>query len=160
ALAGGRVLRYGVGQERQIRHKGDIDLVTEVDEASEAAIAALLREQFPSHRILAEEGSVGGDDPRYRWIVDPLDGTTNYAHGLPADCASGALEAAGGLAIGAIYAPAADERFYAERGGGAAVNGRPLAVSQTEALASSLLATGFPYDRSQLAPALAQFAAF
>jgi myo-inositol-1(or 4)-monophosphatase len=160
ALAGGRVLRHGVGQERSIRHKGEIDLVTEIDEASEAAIAALVRTQFPHHRILAEEGSVGGDDPRFRWIVDPLDGTTNYAHGLPYYCVSVAFELDGQLAIGAIYDPTADELFYAELGGGDTVNGRPLAVSPTDSLANSLLATGFPYDRAQLPPALEQFEAF
>ncbi len=160
ALASGRILRAHFGQVRQIRHKGEIDLVTEVDEASEAAVAGIIRARFPHHRILAEEGSAGGDDPRFRWIVDPLDGTTNYAHGFPFFCVSIGLEVDGELALGVIYDPLLDELFVAERGQGATINERPLAVSATSRVADSLLATGFPYDRSQLGPALRQFALF
>ncbi len=160
ALAAGRILRHGVGQTRSIRHKGEIDLVTEIDVASEKAVVEIIRAAFPNHRILAEEGGVGGDDPRHRWIVDPLDGTTNYAHGLPFFCVSIGFEVDGEPWLGAIYDPGRDELFLAERGAGASVNGRPIAVSSADLLSQSLIATGMPYDRSLHPRALRQFGLF
>jgi myo-inositol-1(or 4)-monophosphatase len=157
ALAGGRILRHGIGQVRQIRHKGEVDLVTEIDVASEEAVVGVIRRHFPQHRILAEEGSVGGDDPRARWIIDPLDGTTNYAHGFPFFCVSVGYEEDGEMVAGAIYDPVLDELFLAERGRGATVNGRPMAVSAVERVGQALLTTGFPYDRTRLPRALRQF---
>ena len=160
ALAGGRVLRHGVGHIREIKHKGEIDLVTEIDVASEAEVVGIIRERFPAHRILAEEGSVGGDDARFRWLIDPLDGTTNYAHGLPFFCVSVGLEIEGEPAVGVVYDPMMDELFVAAKGEGASVNGRPISVSTNSVLRSSLLATGLPYDQTKLRLALAQFEGF
>src|SRR5207248_1867236 len=157
ALAGGRILRHGIGQVWQIRHKGEVDLVTEIDVASEHAVVEILLRHFPHHRVLAEEGSVGGDDPRFRWIVDPLDGTTNYAHGFPFFCVSIAYEEEGEMAVGVIYDPVMDELFVGERGQGATVNGRPIVVSAVDRVGQALVTTGFPYDRSKLPRALRQF---
>src|SRR3954463_8307150 len=148
ARAGGDVLRASYGNVQSVRYKGATDLVTEVDVRAELTIVALIRERYPTHQVLAEEGSVGGDDPRHRWIIDPLDGTTNYAHGLRMFSVSVGYERDGQLAAGAVYDPSRDERFRARAGGGAPVNGQPLAVSTTETLIRALLATGFPYEQS------------
>jgi myo-inositol-1(or 4)-monophosphatase len=157
AQAAGELLRQGFGKVQTLRFKGEVDLVTELDERSEKAIADIIRSRFPHHRILAEEGSVGGDDQRHRWIVDPLDGTTNYAHGLPFFCVSIAYEQDGRVEVGAIYDPLRDEMFLAQRGRGVSLNGRRLAVSTTDVLLSCLLATGFPYDRTLLPRAMRYF---
>ena len=109
--------------------------------------------------MLAEEGSVGGDDPRHRWIVDPLDGTTNYAHGLRVFSVSVGYERDGKLAAGAVYDPSKDELFLATAGGGATLNGEPIDVSTTDTLLRALLGTGFPYDRALVPIALRQFSA-
>ena len=159
ARAGGAVLRESYGQVRSVRYKGVIDLVTEVDVRAERTVTELIRTHFPDHRILAEEGTHGGDNPDHRWIVDPLDGTTNYAHGLPVFCVSIGYELEGRMAVGVIYDPSRDELFVGQAGRGATLNDRPIAVSETDALGRALLATGFPYDRDLLPPALAQFAA-
>jgi myo-inositol-1(or 4)-monophosphatase len=159
ARAGGDVLRESYGRVQSVRFKGATDLVTEVDVRAEQTIVALLRSHFPTHQILAEEGSVGGDDPRHRWIVDPLDGTTNYAHGLRIFSVSGGYERDGKLAAGAVYDPSQDELFQAVAGGGATLNGQPISVSSTETLVRALLGTGFPYNRDLVPVALHQFAA-
>jgi myo-inositol-1(or 4)-monophosphatase len=148
----------------QIDKKGTIDLVTEVDLECENMCRAVLAERFPHHDILAEELSSGpGQQPtsRFRWVFDPLDGTTNYAHGLPVFCASLALEIDGRAEVGTIYDPTRNELFTGERGQGAFVNGRRLRVSETRTLLDALLVTGFPYDVHQkLVPLLAMFGAF
>lgn len=148
----------------QIDKKGTIDLVTEVDLECEKMCRAVLAERFPQHDILAEELSSGPGQPRtsrYRWVFDPLDGTTNYAHGLPVFCASLALEIEGRVEVGAIYDPTRKELFTGERGQGAFVNGARLRVSETGSLLDALLVTGFPYDVHQkLVPLLAMFGAF
>ncbi|HET9569311.1 MAG TPA: inositol monophosphatase family protein [Vicinamibacterales bacterium] len=148
----------------QIDKKGTIDLVTEVDLECEKMCRALLAERFPHHDILAEELSSGPGQPRtsrYRWVFDPLDGTTNYAHGLPVFCASLALEIDGRAEVGAIYDPTRKELFTGERGQGAFVNGTRLRVSETRSLLDALLVTGFPYDvHEKLVPLLAMFGAF
>jgi myo-inositol-1(or 4)-monophosphatase len=128
--------------------KGEIDLVTEVDLECERMCRAILAERFPDHDILAEE--LGATAPartpsRFRWVFDPLDGTTNYAHGLPIFCSALALEIDGSAAVAAIY-PTRRELFTAERGEGARLNGAPLHVSSTQHLVDALLVTGFPYD--------------
>ena len=147
-----------------IDKKGTIDLVTEVDLECEKMCRSLLAERFPDHDILAEELSSGPAQPRtsrFRWVFDPLDGTTNYAHGLPVFCASLALEIDGRAEVGAIYDPTRKELFTGERGQGAFVNGTRLHVSQTASLLDALLVTGFPYDVHQkLVPLLAMFGAF
>ena len=159
------VLRAGVIQEAgrasgfRITKKGEIDLVTEVDLACERMCRELLAERFPEHDILAEELSVSpGEVARapYRWVFDPLDGTTNFAHGLPVFCASLALELEGQPIVGAIYDPSRRELFTAERGQGAFLNGAPLRASATAALGDALLVTGFPYDMHVRGPELVE----
>lgn len=128
--------------------KGAIDLVTEVDLAVEEAFRSLIGSRFPDHAVLGEEQGLAEalTDVRCRWLFDPIDGTTNFAHGLPVYCASAALEVDGQVEVGAIYDPSRRELFTAERGAGAFLNGRPLRVSRTETLVDALLVTGFPYD--------------
>jgi myo-inositol-1(or 4)-monophosphatase len=123
------------------------DLVTEADKASETIIVAVLTEAFPNHRILAEEGGGNHAESEYVWLVDPLDGTTNFAHGHPQFSVSIALQHAGSTVVGVVYNIMRDELFTAARGAGARLNGRPIRVSCTPTLTHSLLATGFPYDR-------------
>jgi myo-inositol-1(or 4)-monophosphatase len=156
AQVGGRILRRAFGQVQRVTHKGLVDLVTEQDRRSEAAIAEVIRAAFPDHAILAEEGGTSAGSPAHRWIVDPLDGTTNYAHGYPVFAVSVAYEENGELEVGVILDPLRRELFVAERGRGATLNGRPIAVSSTSTLIASLLETGFPYDRARLALALDQ----
>ena len=147
-----------------IAKKGEIDLVTEVDLECERMCRAVLAERFPDHDVLAEEQGTGPSAPRgsrYRWIFDPLDGTTNYAHGLPIFCASLGLEIDGRVQVGAIYDPTRKELFTGERGHGSYVNGRALKVSATAILGDALLVTGFPYDvHKQTGDLVAMFAAF
>lgn len=147
------VLRAGAIQvERRnagfrVEKKGSIDLVTEVDLECERLCRMVLADRFPDHEVLAEElGGPAGRASRYRWVFDPLDGTTNYAHGLPIFCASLALEMDGQTIVAAVYDPTRQELFTAERGQGAYLNGRPLQVSGRTALLDALLVTGFPYD--------------
>lgn len=147
----------------RVEKKGAIDLVTEVDLECERVCRAVIAERFPDHTILAEELSAPDDaaSSPHRWVFDPLDGTTNYAHGLPVFCASLALEIDGRAAVGAIYDPTRRELFTAERGVGAFLNGVPLRVSSTAVLLDSLLVTGFPYDVHKRTDELVEmFAAF
>jgi myo-inositol-1(or 4)-monophosphatase len=134
----------------QVREKGRADLVTEADLASQEAVRSYLQGRFPGHAFLGEEGPAGksrpGPDAPPTWIVDPLDGTTNYVHDCPLYCVSVGLEIAGELVVGAVYDPSRDEMFHAARGQGAALNDRPLKTSATERLDQALLATGFPPD--------------
>ena len=130
----------------RVSKKGEIDLVTEVDVECERMCRAIIAERFPDHDVLAEEMDVRDRGSRFRWIFDPLDGTTNYAHGLPIYCASLGLEIDGRREVAAIYDPTRRELFTAERGEGAYLNGQRLEVSAAEALIDSLLVTGFPYD--------------
>jgi myo-inositol-1(or 4)-monophosphatase len=158
----GAIQMAGLGRAIDIRKKGTIDLVTEIDLAVERMIRALIAERHPDHDILAEElGGPSGPRSRYCWIVDPLDGTTNYAHGLPLFCCTVALEIDGVLEVGAIYDPTRDELFTAERGKGAYLNGVRLHVSQTATLIDSLLVTGFPYAvQERLQELVGLFSAF
>lgn len=143
----GRIQLEHFGNIQHITKKGAIDLVTEVDVEVERMFRALIAERFPGDRILAEElgGGGEGESSRYCWIFDPVDGTTNYAHGMPIFCSSLALEIDGRIEVGAVYDPTRRELFTAERGGGARLNGIPLHVSGAETLIDSLLCTGFPY---------------
>jgi myo-inositol-1(or 4)-monophosphatase len=135
------------GRIFQIDKKGTIDLVTEVDVAVERMFRALIAERFPDHQVLAEEmGGAAAVPPGPCWVFDPIDGTTNYAHGVPIFCASLALEIDGVAEVAAVYDPNRQELFTAERGGGAFLNGVPLHVSAAERLVDALLVTGFPYD--------------
>lgn len=151
AREAGALLLANVGRRFEVSHKGPIDLVTEVDLASEALITNLISTHYPRHAVLAEEegASGAGAGAEYRWLVDPLDGTTNYAHGYPCFCVSIAVERNGEVIVGVVYDPTRDELFVAERGSGATLNNRRIGVSGTAPLASSLLVTGFPYSISE-----------
>lgn len=148
AREAGALLRTQQSKVSGVRHKGIVDLVTDADLASERLIADRLATAFPDDELLAEEGTAaGGDtDANRRWIVDPLDGTTNYAHGYPLYAVSIALEVAGVVQVGAVYVPALDEMFAAQRGCGATLNGAPALVSGTDELIEAMLCTGFAYD--------------
>jgi len=138
--------RPGIEQKVQIQYKGEIDLVTEVDHKSEQYLLAEIRKRFPQHTIFTEEsGDLAGDDCCI-WYIDPIDGTVNYAHGVPLFAVSIAYAEDGAVRLGVVYDPIADELFSAERGKGAFLNGLPLRVSAAAALDQSLLVTGFPYD--------------
>jgi len=140
------VLRERFAGPRTVAYKGGIDLVTDADQASEQVILAFLRERHPDHGVLAEESGAGGVGAAFRWIIDPLDGTTNYAHRVPHFCVSVAVEGPDGLLAGAIADPLRGELFSAGRGLGAHLDGVPLKVSPVERLDRALLCTGFPYD--------------
>ncbi len=132
-----------------VSKKGDIDLVTAADLASEALIIERIKSYFPKHSILAEESGnavvIGGENT-WKWIIDPLDGTTNYAHGYPCFCVTLALEHDGDIVVGVTFDPTRNELFAAERGRGASLNNKPIRVSATENLGDALIVTGFPYD--------------
>ena len=140
--------------ERRIgyEYKGDVDLVTEADRASEKLIVERIRQHFPSHDIVGEEGTRKDTGSDYRWYVDPLDGTTNFAHGYPVFCVSLGVEGTDGIVAGVLYDPTRDELFAAEKGSGASLNGRPIQVSKTKKLSESLLATGFPSHKRHKNP--------
>lgn len=175
ALAAGAVMRQNYPKPHEITMKGAIDPVTETDFQCQEIILAMLRQAFPDHGFLAEErgGERIGEQPppaapkpghpglaweadplrpTCRWIIDPLDGTVNFAHGFPMFCVSIALEADGVLEYGVIYDPLGDELFEARRGAGASLNGTPIRVSRTARLEQALIATGFPYDIRERVP--------
>jgi myo-inositol-1(or 4)-monophosphatase len=178
ALAAGFLLKLNYEKPHDITMKGAIDPVTESDLASQETIISLIRLNFPDHGILAEEvmadevdrvgegAALPGPPPTIhpstcRWIIDPLDGTVNFAHGFPMFCVSIAFEAAGVVEYGVVYDPMREELFEAKRGGGAWVNGRSIRVSRVDRLDRALLATGFPYDiRERLPQTLARMGRF
>ncbi len=135
-----------------IEYKGDADLVTQADRSSEKLIVERIRKQWPDHDLVGEEGSRREAGSDFRWYVDPLDGTTNFAHGFPVFCVSLALEYRGTRIAGVVYDPTRDEMFAAEKGGGARLNGAQIHVSQTARLAESLVATGFPSHKRHKNP--------
>jgi len=147
ARRAGALLRDAAGRPREVHFKSRADLVTDVDLASEQMLVAALREQYPDHAILAEEGSGHDARTRWTWLVDPLDGTTNYAHGYPVFSVTLALLDRGELELGVVYDPLRDECFSAQRGGGAWLNGRRIRVSPIGEVRGALLSTGFPYHR-------------
>jgi len=158
ARAAGELLASRIDSIREVRHKSAVDLVTDVDVASEQLVCARILSAFPTHTILGEEGgAIGGSDSRFRWLVDPLDGTTNYTHGFQLFCVSIGFEFEGQLRLGVVYAPYVDELFVAEAGRGARLNERPIHVSEVSELPRAMLATGFPYDRAALPRALRSF---
>ncbi len=150
ARAGGEVLRRHFARGVEVRHKGDIDLVTDADLAAEAELIGGIRARYPDHAILAEESGEAGQG-EVRWIIDPLDGTVNFAHGIPHFSVLLAVQRRTGdrftTEIGVVYDPTRDELFVAERGSGATLNGKPIHVSKTARLIESLGVTGFAYDR-------------
>ena len=146
AYTAGQMLLKGVSKKIKVEHKGIVNLVTEMDLKSERMIYSAIRKSFRSHSILAEEEASEDTGSRYRWIVDPLDGTTNYAHRYPVWCVSIALELDGEIIAGVIYNPNLEEMFYASRNRGAFLNRRRLHVTKTSKLSDAFFATGFPYD--------------
>ncbi len=161
ALAAGRIHRAHFRQNVEIEKKGPIDLVTAADLAAEREIRRIVAGRFPGHVVLGEEGADPGRSAECRWIVDPLDGTTNFAHGVALFCVSIALEIAGRVETAVVFDPVAEELYAAERDGGARLNGQPIHVSPTTALIDGLLCTGFPYSvREDLSAHVGVFAAF
>jgi len=147
AREAGAILLEGHGRVHAPEKKGRIDLVTEFDRRSEALLVARIRERFPDHAILAEESGAGGASAaRVRWLCDPLDGTTNYAHNYPFFCVSVGVEVDGAMAAGAVYDPVRDELFAAAAGSGATLNGNAIHVARHAEVEAALLVTGFPYD--------------
>jgi len=143
---GGAILMKYLGKIKSIDYKGEINLVTEADRRSEEVILNIIKDNYPDHRILAEETGESGNSSPFKWIIDPLDGTTNYAHGYPCFCVSLAVEHEEEVIYGAVYDPVKDELFTAEKGKGAFLNGKEIKTSSTKQLDQSLLCTGFPYD--------------
>ena len=149
AREAGQILLEKFGRELNISKKGEIDLVTEADLASEKLIIERIKSYYPKHSILAEESGemiIADGANRWKWIIDPLDGTTNYAHGYPCFCVTLALEHDGEIVVGVTFDPTRNELFAAEKGKGATLNNKPIRVSDTEKLSESLIVTGFPYD--------------
>ena len=142
----GRLLLDRFHTDLEVSHKGAVNLVTDVDLAAENLIVKRLRKDFPTHTILAEERHSDARDGIIKWVIDPLDGTTNYAHGYPVFSVSIGLEISGIIEWGAVFDPMRDELYAARRGSGASCNQASLCVSKVQSLGSSLLATGFPYD--------------
>jgi myo-inositol-1(or 4)-monophosphatase len=146
ARKAGLLLKRRLGQKRQIRYKGAVNLVTEMDFLAERTIVSQIRQRYPDHGFLAEEKThLQGSSP-YRWVIDPLDGTTNYAHSFPVFSVSIALQKERDVILGVVYDPTREELFVAKKGKGARLNGKKIHVSSTPKLAECLLATGFPYD--------------
>ncbi|MBI5896338.1 MAG: inositol monophosphatase, partial [Desulfobacterales bacterium] len=153
AYRSGRILIDHFGKPLQVRKKGAIDLVTQADVASEKEIVATIQEVFPEHGILAEESGGGAGNGHDRWIIDPLDGTTNYAHHLPVFAVSIAYTRDDVPFMGIVFNPANGELFTAVHGQGARLNDAPISVSTIEAVGDSLLVTGFPYTIRTTSPA-------
>ena len=161
AREAGALLREFYHRGVRTEYKGDVDLVTEADRSSEKLIGERLRAAFPTHGIYGEEGTRSGLDAEFRWYVDPLDGTTNFAHGFPAFCVLLGCERRGKglkpdedgeMVAGVTYDPLRDEMFAAAKGAGATLNGEPIHVSRTRVLAESLIATGFPSQKRHRSP--------
>ncbi len=147
AREAGAIIQDFAAHRFQIEHKGRINLVTEADLASEQHIKDLITAHYPTHRIIAEESGMSHHQKfEYCWIIDPLDGTTNFAHGFPCYAVSIGIERNGELIAGAIYDPSRDEMFAAERGAGATLNGQKIQVSEIDSLEKALVVSGFPYD--------------
>lgn len=144
----GKLLKTSLTKQHSITKKSELSLVTETDVACEKIVMNHILKAFPDHAILTEESPEQGKSPS-RWIIDPLDGTTNFAHGYPVACVSIAYEENGRVEVGGVFDPFRNELFFAERGCGATLNQKKIAVSKTRTLADALIATGFPYDRRE-----------
>ena len=163
AREAGRVLADRFGRNVKISNKSEIDLVTESDLASEKVIIDRIKTHYPRHSILAEESGISNPDDHesgWLWIIDPLDGTTNYAHGYPCFCVSIGMEHNGVLEIGVVYDPMRNEMFAAERGQGTTLNDRRVRVSNVEELSRAMLCTGFPYNVRERPDFTREFAIF
>jgi myo-inositol-1(or 4)-monophosphatase len=152
AREAGSLLMSYFDRQIKIEYKGDADLVTEADRKSEALILERIRAQFPSHDVMGEEGTRIESGSDYKWYVDPLDGTTNFAHGYPVFCVSLGVRFRGKSAAGVVYDPTRDEMFAAEASKGATLNDKPIHVSTTSRLADSLIGTGFPSHKRHKNP--------
>ena len=152
AREAGALLMHYFQKHIKIEYKGDADLVTAADRASEALIRERIQQQFPGHDVLGEEQGLNDQGSDYRWYVDPLDGTTNFAHGFPVFCVSMGLDYKGSRVAGVIFDPTRDELFAAEQGSGAYLNQQRIHVSKTASLAECLLATGFPSHKRHKNP--------
>ncbi|HEX9756971.1 MAG TPA: inositol monophosphatase family protein [Nitrospiria bacterium] len=146
AQRAGKLLMNYLGKDLKIGYKGVINLITEADQKSEETIVQYLRAKYPDHQILAEEGKGVKTPSSWKWIIDPLDGTTNFAHGFPSFCVSIGLEVDEKIQVGVVYDPVRSHLFSAERGKGSFLNGEKLGVSSIQSLSESLLVTGFAYD--------------
>lgn len=146
AKEAGRIQMLHFGRSQSVQYKGEFNPVTEVDRLCEQTIVRMISDVFPDHDILTEESPFKGKGSPWKWIIDPLDGTTNYLHGFPCFCVSIGLEVEGEVKMGVVYVPPLDELFQAERGRGAFLNGERITVSRADRLNKSLLCTGFPYD--------------
>ena len=143
----GKILKEYMDKDFAVESKGIIsNLVTEVDKRSEAKIIEIIKSEFPSHNILSEEIGAINEDSDVKWIIDPIDGTINYAHGIPICCVSIGIEKAGEIVMGGIYNPFSEELFFAEKGKGSDLNDKKIKVSNESVLEKSLLVTGFPYN--------------
>jgi len=152
ARSAGTHIRENWGRVKEIHYKSAINLVTSIDRQSEERIVRILQGRFPDHAILAEEKTnIEGRESDYRWVIDPLDGTTNFAHSFPQFSVSIALEYRGEIILGLVYDPMREETFSAFQGQGARLNEVPIHVSSATGLDKSLVATGFPYDRRERA---------
>ena len=154
----GNIIKQGINKQKKLSYKGEIDLLTVTDKLVEKTITKLIKKKFPGHFILAEESGhkdapwrVSTHKDEYKWIIDPLDGTTNFFHSFPHVCTSIAVEKNGMIIMGGVYDPIRDELFFAERNKGAFLNKKRINVSRTRRLSQSLLITGFPYDRRRYA---------
>lgn len=147
----GRLMKANFGGPYKISSKSGInDLVTEIDKLCEEAIFRIIGSRYPDHFILSEEAGELKQDSPYKWIIDPIDGTVNFAHGVPLCCVSVALEKDGAMLMGAVYNPFLEEFFFAEKGKGATLNGQPISVSANSQLESAFLVTGFPYQWEEM----------
>ena len=146
AREAGRIQTLHFDHSHPVEYKGEFNPVTEVDRLCERAIVKMVSDVFPEHDVLTEESPFEGKGSPWKWIIDPIDGTTNYLHGFPCFCVSIGLEVEGEVRIGVVYVPALDELFHAEKGKGAFLNGKRIVVSRVERLNRSLVCTGFPYD--------------
>lgn len=161
ARQAGQILRDGYGKSIEVSRKGAIDLVTEIDNRSERYLVAEIQRRYPEHGIMAEESGEQRGEDCCLWFIDPLDGTVNYAHGIPVFTVSIAYQEGGVMRLGVVYDPMRDELFSAERGKKALLNGEEISVSESANLDQSLLATGFPYDiRTHPESNLNNFSAF
>ena len=153
ARAGGEALLRRFTKQFRVEYKGELDLVTDADHEAEAEILKIIQKAFPDHGFLAEESGEqvarGGQEVSHKWVIDPLDGTTNFAHSFPAFCVSIALEADGDIIVGVVFDPVRDELFVAQQGRGASLNGKAAKVSGTLKLDQALLVTGFAYNVRQ-----------
>lgn len=153
AEAGGLLMKY-YGKIKEFEHKGEIDLLTAADKESENFIVGKIKAEFPGDAIVAEESGGFDGESGFKWIVDPLDGTTNFVHSYPVFCVSIGIEKDRDMAAGVVFCPTLRETFYAERGAGAFLNGVRINVSPVKSVSRSLVATGFPYNRREIVDGL------